>query len=512
MVNFRFNKDHIWSYTFSVAFILLVLGFFLFGGDSDKNVQTVISERGTVIDEVSLTGIVTPVNKVNLSFGVAGKVAQINTDVGAGVSPQEVLARLDQGELLAKLNQARADYDAADSLLRKLKEGTRPEELKVQETKVNNASIDVVSKKQKLVDAMKASYTIADKVVNNDVDVFFQSPATLYASLLFVTDIQSKTDLINARDGIEDTLENWEDAVGGLTTDANFVALTPIMRSNLNEVKDLLARASTALKNGIASTDVSQGTLDGWESDVATARASVDTELSDLSTAQENLNKAESALRLTEDELVLLQAGPTAEELVNQEAIVRSKSALINLYESQFNNSTIRSPLVGTVTERNVEVGETVTANTIAFSVISRSGFEIEANIPEVDIVDINQNDNASVTLDAYGEDVVFDIIVSDINPAETIIDGVSTYKTTLQFVEPDDRIRSGMTANIDIVTATKEDVVFIPHRAVLSQGDKKVIRIIEDDEIITREVSVGVRGSDGNTEIVEGLEEGEEV
>jgi multidrug efflux pump subunit AcrA (membrane-fusion protein) len=179
------------------------LGFFLFGGDSDKNVQTVISERGTVIDEVSLTGIVTPVNKVNLSFGVAGKVAQINTDVGAGVSPQEVLARLDQGELLAKLNQARADYDAADSLLRKLKEGTRPEELKVQETKVNNASIDVVSKKQKLVDAMKASYTIADKVVNNDVDVFFQSPATLYASLLFVTDIQSKTDLINARDGIE---------------------------------------------------------------------------------------------------------------------------------------------------------------------------------------------------------------------------------------------------------------------------------------------------------------------
>jgi len=108
--------------------------------------------------------------------------------------------------------------------------------------------------------------------------------------------------------------------------------------------------------------------------------------------------------------------------------------------------------------------------------VISESGFKIEVNIPEVDISKVEVGDLAEVTLDAYGNDAMFNAEVITIDLAETVIEGVSTYGATLEFKEPDERVKSGMTASVDIVTGAREDVVYIPQRSVI-QGRRQEIR-----------------------------------
>ncbi len=100
------------------------------------------------------------------------------------------------------------------------------------------------------------------------------------------------------------------------------------------------------------------------------------------------------------------------------------------------------------------------------------------------------------------------------IDPAETIIEGVATYKTTLQFSGNDERVKSGMTANIDILTAKAENVIAIPQRAVAQKenGDK-IVKILKDDGVVEeRKVTTGLKGSDGNIEITEGIQEGEKI
>ena len=132
----------------------------------------------------------------------------------------------------------------------------------------------------------------------------------------------------------------------------------------------------------------------------------------------------------------------------------------------------------------------------------------IRVNIPEADITKVKIDDHAIVTLDAYGSGEPFPAILTNIEPAEEIIQGVATYKSTLEFETQDPRIKSGMTANINIVTSEKTDVLAVPQRAVIRRGENRYIRV-EPEE---RKVEVGIVDSKGFVEITEGLSEGESV
>ena len=114
-----------------------------------------------------------------------------------------------------------------------------------------------------------------------------------------------------------------------------------------------------------------------------------------------------------------------------------------------------------------------------------------------------------------YGKKTVFNARVSTIDTAATIVDGVTTYKTIFNFEgDIDPNIRPNMTANIDIETAKKEDVIAIPQRAVISRNGSKIVRIYHGVGTAPEErfVQVGISGKDGYVEILSGLSEGERV
>ena len=146
-------------------------------------------------------------------------------------------------------------------------------------------------------------------------------------------------------------------------------------------------------------------------------------------------------------------------------------------------------------------------------SIISATNFEVEANVPEADIAKIKVGEAGTVTLDTYGNDIIFNIKVSSIEPAETVVEGVATYKTKFQFLKNDDRVKSGMTANITVFTDKRENVLTIPQRAVTSQNGEKFVFVDKGNDISEKRViETGLRGVDGNVEILKGLEENESV
>ncbi len=69
------------------------------------------------------------------------------------------------------------------------------------------------------------------------------------------------------------------------------------------------------------------------------------------------------------------------------------------------------------------------------------------------------------------------------------------------------------MTANIDILTAKRENVIVVPQRAVIAKNGDKIIKILDRSGIIKEvKAETGLRGSDGNIEIISGLNEGDSV
>jgi len=232
---------------------------------------------------------------------------------------------------------------------------------------------------------------------------------------------------------------------------------------------------------------------------------------------------------LAEQELELKKAGTMEEQIAAQEAQVDKARAEKDQYKAQLSKTIIYSPISGVVTKRNLEPGEIVSANTTVFSIISdvnfsapsssagkqggpASGWEIEADVPEVDIAKLEIGDIAKITLDAYGDEIFFSAVIVAIDPAETLVEGVPSYKTTLQFEKEDNRIRPGMTANLDIVTEKKDGVIVIPQRAVISKNGQKFVRVVSGEVTEEREVKTGLRGSYGDIEILEGIEEGDKV
>jgi len=481
--------------------ILIIISYFYFSRSKNPSYKTVIAEKGTVIQEVSVTGKVKPAENVDLAFEKSGKVGWVNVQVGDKVTAGKTLVTLVNADLSAQLDQAKASVDEQRAKLDELKKGTRPEEIQIQQVKIDNAKAD-------LIDKIQDAYTKSDDAVRNKVDQVFSNPRTANPQFNYYLNTESilKTDIEWRRFLVENMLNSWK-----LSVDINAATA----KTNLDEVKLFLDKIALAVNNASANSNLSQTTLDTWKSDISTARTNINT-------AIVNLSSSESTLTVEENQLTLEKAGNTSEQIANQEAKLAQAEANVKNYQAQLQKTVLWAPINGIITKQDAKKGEIVTANSVIISIISSpefsaqggpaSGWEIEANVPEADIAKVKVGDSAKITLDAYGSDTFFDANVVKIDPAETMIEGVATYKTTFQFTKEDQRIKSGMTANIDILTDKRENVIIIPQRAVVSQNGDKIVKILEGENIKEVKVKTGLRGSDGNVEIIEGIGEGEKV
>jgi RND family efflux transporter MFP subunit len=485
-----------------------------FSGDGAEKIETIKAQVGDIQEIVSVTGIVEPADHVKLAFSTTGRVVSIPVSVGDSILRGGIVARLQGADSEAQLEKALAAVSLEQVKLDELKVGTRQEEIDVRKAVVENASVLVAEARKKLVDVNRDGFTKVDDAIHSKVDQFISNSRSASPQIDFsISNFQLEIDIESTRVTLERTLNDWAVSVGVLTTESNLQQVSSEARARMNQVLEFLDDVAVAVNDLSASANLTQASIDGYRSDVSTGRTNVNTALSNLTAAEEKLSSAEATLELEKSELTLTSAGATAEAIRAQEAKLREARASESIARADLTKTIITSPFFGTVTRVDIEVGEFVSQGEVVAEVISNSGFEIRTNVPEVDIAGLKIGDQAMVTLDAYGSGEVFSAVVSAIDPAETVVEGISTYTTTLVFGETDARIRSGMTANIDIVTAERTGVVIVPSRAVITRSGRTIVQILSAvGSIEEREVEVGIRGFEGNIEIVSGISQGEEV
>jgi len=467
--------------------------------------------------------------------------------VGDKVNAGQVLAVLENNDLAAQVSQARASLAVQQATLDGLKIGTRTEEMQIAQTNVttaqksltdaqnnlvnvkNKADVDLNNLYNGVKNTLNDAYINADDAVNKQIDDLFTNDTGNNPKLTFYTGSQASSDAESKRQTAGAELVQLKQELDALPTDKLSLDLALAKGENhLKVILNFLNTLSAAINESAGLTSAIQLTYKGY---INTGRTNVIDSLtnisdkiqdiaaqkaanqSNVSTAETSVNSAGNSLKAYQDQLALKQAGSTPEQINAQAAQVQSAQANLENAQAQLGKTIITSPISGIVTQQNNKVGEIITQNAVIISIISAAQFEIEADIPEADIAKVKINDIASVSLDAYGNNIIFDAKVIKINPAETIIDGVATYKTTFQLIKEDERVKSGMTANIDILTAKKTDVLVIPQRAIFQRGNEQFVQLnAGQNKLEERKVIIGLKGSDGNVEIISGLNANDQI
>jgi HlyD family secretion protein len=151
-------------------------------------------------------------------------------------------------------------------------------------------------------------------------------------------------------------------------------------------------------------------------------------------------------------------------------AQIKQQKAALQDAEVNLNYANIKSPVNGTVVARNVDVGQTVAASfqtpTLFLIAKDLTQMQVDCNVSESDIGGVYEGQIATFKVDAF-PDTELQGVVQQVRQAPITVQNVVTYDVVLRVANPELLLKPGMTANVNIVTAKRDDVLRIPIRAL---------------------------------------------
>ncbi len=278
-----------------------------------------------------------------------------------------------------------------------------------------------------------------------------------------------------------------------------------------------------------------------------------------LASSLANLEEARSQLKRTRE---LHDAGLSSDaELETRQATVKRfeadvdrARANVTQAEDQYAKTRIYSPIAGTITRMNKEVGEMAIGATFSedvIMVVSRlDAMEVEVEVNENDVVLVEIGDDVEIEVfaipDTTFEGVVTEIAHSGVISGRGTAEEVTNFMVTVAVTERVEELRPGMSATVEIITEERNNTLVLPQEAVAvrtmsdeermakraragkdkesGEGEENVQRsgsrkeepvevvfVVENDTAWARAVELGIY-SDTHFEILEGIEEGDMV
>jgi len=279
-----------------------------------------------------------------------------------------------------------------------------------------------------------------------------------------------------------------------------------------------------------------QATVTQAEGDLANAQAA-------LELAKVNATRMQELFtRKTSSQADLDQA---MANLHQAEANVKIKQGALDRARADLEHCRITSPIDGVVISRSVDVGQTVAASLqapVIFAIANDlTKMQIDANVAEADVGVVKVDQNVDFTVDAFPMETFHGKVVQ-VRNAPITVQNVVTYDTVIGVSNPDLKLKPGMTANVSIIVAHKDDVLQIKNaalrfrppdatpvetrrmgtsrtgrpgggRGVPHESAERTVYVLPPGTSRPQPLRIKTGISDGiGTEVVEGLKEGDRV
>ena len=422
--------------------------------------ETAAVRRGALTASVDATGSLTPHSQVSLAFETSGRVAEVLVEEGQLVKAGQPVARLETDELELQGAQAEAALAGARAQLAQLTASPRSE--------------DVAIKKANL-QAMQAQVSAA--AANRDQVAGSVDAAQITAAQAQVASAQAQQKV--ARDTYDRV------PLGTREEQARYT---------LHAADQALAAAQAQLDKLLAGADP---------------------EL--VRAAQANVSAAAAQRDVAQAQLDLLLAGPREEQVQAAQAAVDQARVAVDQARLRLKKATLAAPADSTVTTLRIEPGEWASPGQPVI-VLSDLTLEADVKLDETDVAQVMVGQNARLTIDAF-PGVELAGAVTTIAPVAQVQAGVVLYPVTVRLKPADvstdagqlPLLRAGMTADVTIITASKENALIVPLRAIKTDEEHAYVDRLVGGQVERAEVKLGMM-TETEVEITSGVAEGDVV
>jgi HlyD family secretion protein len=501
-------------YSVSAVIIIVCLIYFINSRNTSSAYQFITVDRGSITQEVTVTGNTTPVSSVNMAFQNGGTIIAVNYNIGARVNAGDVVVRLDTSSLQAQLAQVQANIDTQKANLASLEAGATQQDIQVSQTAVATAQQSLTNDYMNVSNIVKQAYSEANDAVRNQLAPLFNTNSGGEISnptLTFqVSDPQVPNIVGPGRVQAAIELNNWQTELRSINSGSSTSTLDTALNnagSHLNVIQSFLIEMMTAVND---SRGLSQNTA-AYQVDVTAATNEVNTAITSVNTSAQTIASQKAVVQQQMAALNLKLAGSTPQAIQAQQAEVEQAEASVRNIQVSISETSLVAPISGVITVQNAKIGEIVSPGGTVFSIISDNNLEVDSEIPEVDIGRVNVGDIVDMTIDALpGEQFIGKVFYID--PAQTIVQGVVDYLVKVSFDKSDPRIKSGLTVNLNIKTQTDNNVLIVPQFAVIQNSSGAFVKILKNNSVVQVPVTLGIQDDKGNVEIISGVTEGEQV
>jgi multidrug efflux pump subunit AcrA (membrane-fusion protein) len=299
-----------------------------------------------------------------------------------------------------------------------------------------------------------------------------------------------------------------------------------IAKLDTDALEDQLAAARTSRTAAQTSLTAAESSLKAAESNLASAKSQREALDEEQPTAPPGVPGPLPTTELQHDAAIDAAdaAVASAEAAVenaraaidNGRAAIDNAQASITATETALAGAEIRAPVAGRVTRLLLELGDRVTPGILSpagfpVQIMDLGDLRIDAQASEDDVVHLAVNQDAAITFDAL-DDITLDGHICEIESVGVLVQGVPSYPVKVCLDTTDERVRVGLTATVDVASGTLANVLLLPSRAITLINDKHTVTLLlADNRPVETQVEIGA-SSDGMTEIVNGLTEGQRV
>jgi HlyD family secretion protein len=511
--------------------------------------QVVTAFIGELAAEASASGQLLPQQEAALAMSIAGRVEQVYVEAGDKVAAGDALIQLENNALQRAVRQAEQALTIQEARLAELREGAAEEDLDAATAAVASAQVqldDLLAgpSEEELADAQaalaSAQAQLDDLLAGPKAKELASARAALVSAQVAQTATASRYTLIDnqllvARQQLahaEITLESARYFYDALANDWQHKDYAPFS-PEAETLKDAQTAYQVALaRYNLVVADINDSAYRNTQAQVAQAENSLalltEEKTVPIAAAREQLAAANAQLAaLTEEKTVQLASaraqlaqaeanmenlldGASEEQIKIAEAQVEQTRIALENARARLADAALTAPFDGVVTAVHIDVGEWATG--LAVELVDTNSLEVVLDVDEVDIGTVALGQPTIVTLEPWPERELSGEVTA-IAPKAQAQSEIVTYQVHITLDAQELPIRTGMTANAELTTAERKDVLLVPNRAIIAdrQANKYYVNKVDGETITKVEVTIGLRDSI-HTEITSGLGSGDKI
>jgi RND family efflux transporter MFP subunit len=524
------------------------------GGFAGVPVTTVEATQGKIGQVLSFSGAISPVQQTSLVPKTSGRVEKILVDVGDSVKAGQPLVQLERAALDAAVKQAEANVLSAQARVGTITSGARKEDVEVARAQLEAARArlrgmeaggraeDVTSAQAAVQSAQARLKQVKDGSRDADVRAAEQGVQAAQAGFnKAVADFNKLSspapdELATARaaaDKARAALQQAQSAYDRIAWRPDAAARPEALALQTATADNENAQAQLRLKEKPRDEDIaaSQKAVDSARAQLDAAKAKLDqvkagptaedlqVASATLIQAQQTLAKARQpfteqdieaqrqAVQQAEQTLALRSAPYTDNDLQTARAQLAQAQAALDAAKVNALEGAVVAPYDGVVVSRPLAEGALASAQTAAI-VIASQELEVVLNVEEGRVGQLKAGQSATLAVPAF-PGKLFPAKVASIAPAADARTHTFPVKVRPDPQVPD--LRSGMFAEVKIVTEEKNDAVLVPKDALIQRGGKAVVFVVQDGRAKQVEVPSGL-SDEKNVEIPSGVKPGDQV